>query len=437
MKVGFICQPFDYINPSQPPGGSIALLTFELARQLSQSNQVAVCAPLGGGEAKSELWNGIQFHRLGLRADAWLLDRPRRLHDKLDSSRKDLDSILYCPIYASRAAFKLREENCDIIHIHNFSQFVPIARRFNPRTKIVLHMNCDWLAQFDRDLIDRRLRHADMIIGCAEFITNHVKERFPHYALRCDTLYNGASVAEFSSPPSAKGNGKRFIFAGRVSPEKGLHVLMEAFKIVVAREPEAELVIAGGAYIPPISFIVDLSSDPVVRDLRRFYATDYMEYLRNQAKAIADRVTFTGFINHKDLASLLRQADIFVQPSVWGEPFPLSVIEAMTAELPVIASRTGGLPEAVMNHKTGLLVEPNSPAALADAMLRLIDDREKARQMGSNGAARASDLFSWEAVAGKLTSLYKSLTSGVPAARLSIISSDPAIKCSESAASAG
>jgi len=418
MKIGFICQPFDYIVPSQPPGGSIALLTYELARQLSQSNQVAVCVPRGNAETKRELWNGIQFHWLGLRADAWLLDRPRRLHGELDGSRKDPDSILYCPIYGLRAALRLREECCEIIHIHNFSQFVPIARRFNRQAKIVLHMNCDWLAQFDRNLIDRRLRHADMIIGCAEYITEHVKERFPHYAARCHTLYNGAGIAEFYNPPGAKANGQRFIFAGRVSPEKGLHVLLESFKIVVAREPRAELIIAGGAYLPPISFIVESSDDPVVRGLRRFYAADYMDYLRNQAKAVGNRVTFTGFINHKDLANLLCQADIFVQPSIWGEPFPLAVIEAMTAELPVIASRAGGLPEAILNGKTGLLVEPNNPADLADAMLQLLADKNRSRHMGAAGGARARQLFSWETIAAKLTSLYQSLTPGASRARL-------------------
>jgi glycosyltransferase involved in cell wall biosynthesis len=418
MKIGFICQPFDNITPSQTPGGAIALLTYELARQLSQSHQVVVCVPRAGGQAEHELWNGLQFHRPGLRADAWLLDRPRRLYDQLDGSRKDLHSILYYPIYAIRAALSLRNEACDIIHIHNFSQFVPIARWFNRKAKIILHMHCDWLAQLDQDLIDRRLRHTNMIIGCADFITNHVKERFPHYAARCATLYNGADIAEFSGPSIKERNSKRFIFVGRLSPEKGIHILVEAFNKVVAREPEAELIIAGGAYVPPASFIVDLSSDPVVRDLRRFYAFNYLEYLRNQAKAVENRVTFTGFIAHSELANLLRQADIFVQPSVWGEPFPLSVIEAMTAGLPVVASRAGGLPEAVVDGKTGLLVEPNNPTALADAMLQLLADKNEARQMGAVGAARAKRLFSWEAVTKQLTSLYQSLTSEEPITRL-------------------
>ena len=76
MKIGFICQPWDYITPGQPPTGSIALVTYELARRLSQTDQIVVNAPRGGYQAKHELWKGIQFNRLGLRADALLLTGP-------------------------------------------------------------------------------------------------------------------------------------------------------------------------------------------------------------------------------------------------------------------------------------------------------------------------------------------------------------------------
>lgn len=276
-------------------------------------------------------------------------------------------------------------------------------------------MNCDWLAQLDQGLVHSRLRHADAIIGCAEYITDRVRARFPHYADRCATLYNGADVDEFSPAADQRnepGNGKRFLFVGRVSPEKGLHVLLEAFKSVVAKEPDAQLKIAGGPDIPPLSFIVEQSSDSMVRDLRRFYNSNYVEYLQNFAKtAPMTQVSFVGAVPHAQLNTILRQADIFVQPSVWGEPFPLSVIEAMASGLPVIASRAGGLSESVLNGETGVLVEPNKPAALADAMLGLVSDRKKARAMGAAGGWRARQMFSWEAVVKRLRSIYDTLVS--------------------------
>jgi glycosyltransferase involved in cell wall biosynthesis len=139
--------------------------------------------------------------------------------------------------------------------------------------------------------------------------------------------------------------------------------------------------------------------------------------LRERAKGMPENcVSFLGHVAHGDLATLFWDADVFVQPSVWGEPFPLSVVEAMGAGLPVVASRVGGLPESVVDAKTGLLVEPDNPVPLADAILHLVRNRKRAQSMGTAGAARVRKLFSWEAVTVRLRSLYEALTSGRPMA---------------------
>jgi glycosyltransferase involved in cell wall biosynthesis len=417
MKIGFISQPFDNGVPPNP-GGSIGMLTWELARRLSRSCQVEVCAPGVGPQPPHEQLENVRFHRFRLRPDRWLLDRPRGLKGPI-SERNDIHSVLYYPLYALRVANHLRMSGCDIVHIHNFSQFAPIVRLFNPKAKIVLHMHCDWLNELDRDLVGKRLKHVDAIIGCADYITNQVKTRFPQYGDRCATLYNGADIARFSPRLEVplEEERKRVLFVGRVSPEKGIHVLLDAFKWVTEQEPKAQLRIVGGPYIPPLSFHVGRSSDPMVKALRRFYTLDYMEYLRERAKGMPENcVSFLGHVAHGDLATLFWDADVFVQPSVWGEPFPLSVVEAMGAGLPVVASRVGGLPESVVDAKTGLLVEPDNPVPLADAILHLVRNKKRAQSMGTAGAARVRKLFSWEAVTVRLRSLYEALTSGLPMA---------------------
>lgn len=426
MKIGVICQPFDDCTPPVP-NGSIALLTWELARRLKASHDVIVCAPLLGQPLARERVEGVWFERVSLGPDRRLLDRPRKLNGPLSESRKDTHSILYCPLYALRCAARLRAAGCQLIHIHNFSQFVPIARLLNPRAKIVLHMNCDWLNQFESRLIDRRLRHADAIIGCAQFITDHVKLRFRH-AERCVTVYNGANIFEFGNRSgllTTQDDRKRFIFIGRVSPEKGVHVLIEAFKGLLRYHPDATLNIVGGVHIPPLSFIVEPSDNPSVKNLARFYNIDYLKYLRQQLNDIPEYcIRFNGFVEHSQLAALLHQADVFVQPSIWGEPFPLSVIEAMAAGLPVVSSSVGGLPESVIDGETGLLVEPDNSEALANAMLTLIANRELAQRMGDVGAARAKGRFSWESVIVSLNSLYRALALGEAIKDLSGLSAE-------------
>jgi glycosyltransferase involved in cell wall biosynthesis len=213
----------------------MGLLTWELARRLSRSCQVEVCAPVIGRQPRHERWENVWFHRFRLRPDRWLLDRPRGLKGPT-SERNDIHSVLYYPLYVLRVANHLRASGCDIVHIHNFSQFVPIVRLLNPKAKIVLHMHCDWLNELDRNLIDKRLKHVNAIIGCSDYITNQVKTRFPQYADRCATLYNGADIGRFSerSPIPLEKERKRVLFVGRVSPEKGLHVLLDAYIRVTA-----------------------------------------------------------------------------------------------------------------------------------------------------------------------------------------------------------
>jgi glycosyltransferase involved in cell wall biosynthesis len=138
-------------------------------------------------------------------------------------------------------------------------------------------------------------------------------------------------------------------------------------------------------------------------------------------------VSFAGPVPHHEVATFLRQSDVLVQSSVWDEPFGIPAVEAMAAGLPVIASRSGALPEIVVDQTTGLLVEPNSAIALADAMIALIQEQTKARTFGSAGEARARALFSWDVVVARLSCLYQALISGLPLETLSATSSEQSV----------
>jgi hypothetical protein len=107
-------------------------------------------------------------------------------------------SHFYRRLYAERAVWTLRSYGCEVVQILNLLQLIPAIRRTNPRTKIVLHMECDWLAGLDRDFVDRHLRNADVTVGCSEFITDGIRRRFPAYAQRCTTVYTGVDVNLFN-----------------------------------------------------------------------------------------------------------------------------------------------------------------------------------------------------------------------------------------------
>jgi len=396
------------------PDGSIEIITLALAARLASSCDISIYARGGAGTEKREIRDGVHYIRVPvLHEDKFL--RPLESVLFRRPGRPLLTSWLYSPAYIYQIAKHLSRQNVDVIHIHNFSQFVPIIRRFNPKAKIVLHMHCDWLAQFDHSLIEWRLRSADAIVGVSDYITERVRKRFPGLADRCHTVYNGVNVEVFQPPrlppESGNHNTKRIIYVGRISPEKGVHILVEAFQQIARDFPDAILEIIGphwfGTMIAP-----ELSDDAKTQQLRNFDASTYHQRLLDLVpEAISDRVKFVGFIQAHELANFYRtnRLDVFVSPSIFQDPFPLSVLEAMAAGLAVVASTAGGIQEQVKNWETGILVERTDVPALAAGVARLLADPELRTAMARQSRKRAVEVFSWERIVANWNQLYTEL----------------------------
>src|SRR5262249_3834736 len=111
-------------------------------------------------------------------------------------------------------------------------------------------------------------------------------------------------------------------------------------------------------------------------------------------------------LNRRELVQLLSHAAVFVCPSVY-EPFGLVNLEAMACEAPVVASAVGGIPEIVEDGRTGLLVPPADPAALAAAVNALLADPARARALGQAGRRRVLDRFTWAHTARQTLAVYQ------------------------------
>jgi glycosyltransferase involved in cell wall biosynthesis len=126
--------------------------------------------------------------------------------------------------------------------------------------------------------------------------------------------------------------------------------------------------------------------------------------LQRHAQGVDAR--FNGFA--ADMRARLAQVDVLVQPSR-ADNLPLSILEAMASGLPVVGTRVGGIPELVVDGETGLVVEPEDPAALASALDALAASPERRRQMGRRGRERVAEHFSAEGVARRTVALYEDL----------------------------
>ena len=157
----------------------------------------------------------------------------------------------------------------------------------------------------------------------------------------------------------------------RITPEKGIHTLIEATAKLKA-SPSVQLLVVGGPYFPKDA--------------------EYIDSLKVQAEklGIADRVIFTGFL--EDTEAILSLLDVVLLASTIPEACPRTIIEAMAAGVPVIATPLGGSKELV-TPETGILVPAEDAEAFAEAITQLAEDAERRKQMGKACRLRAEQLF--------------------------------------------
>ncbi|HEY8171601.1 MAG TPA: glycosyltransferase family 4 protein, partial [Dehalococcoidia bacterium] len=172
----------------------------------------------------------------------------------------------------------------------------------------------------------------------------------------------------------------------RLSPEKGLDVLLRAVALIRERGTVLDVALAGDG--------------PSRRGLEQL----------TERLGLRERVRFLGHVEHRDVPRVLQEADLFAVPSTW-EGFGVSAVEASAMELPVVASNIHGLPDVVVDGETGLLVPPSDPGALAGAIERLAGDAELRATMGSAGRRYVERNYRWQDNVRLMESLYESVTS--------------------------
>ena len=201
MRIAFVTQPG---HAALPASGSIELWADTVAKALSRQHEVTIYAsrppsapPPPEGDVQYRLVPHDRARPVvrGLRA-AWRLSPPRKPF---------FASVLHPIEYWTRVARDVRRHGVDVVHVFNYSQALPVLRRLTD-AKLVLHMHCEWLSQLDRSMIERRLRSADLVVGCSDYITDKVRERFPRARepLRHDPQRGRGRPAAAAARPSTR-----------------------------------------------------------------------------------------------------------------------------------------------------------------------------------------------------------------------------------------
>jgi colanic acid/amylovoran biosynthesis glycosyltransferase len=186
------------------------------------------------------------------------------------------------------------------------------------------------------------------------------------------------------SPVATRTRAEKLLYTGRLSVEKGLSVLFESLKALSDAGRDFELTLVG---------------DGVDRDR--------LEVLARELR-IDRYLVFAGYRSQEEVGEYLGRSDIFILPS-FAEGVPVSLMEAMVAGVPVVATNVGGVAELVESERTGLLVPPADSAALAQAIARYQDDHELRRRVASQGRERVIQQYNIEIEGQKLLDLFSTL----------------------------
>ena len=224
----------------------------------------------------------------------------------------------------------------------------------------------------------------------------------PEAGSRTRLVYNSLTLRVDGLAPLPFAKPCRILAVGRFDVTKGFDVLMQACGLLKRQGRDFRLTLAGGGG----------------RAMGLGAMTETILGLR-KSLGLEAVVDLPGIVGHDRLPAIIKAHDIFTAPCVVHESgrrdgIPNTIIEAMSFGLPVVATSTNALPEAVHDGETGLLVEQKDPKALADALAWLMDHPDEARAMGRAGARLAREMFSPEENGDRLAQLFIDALSGAP-----------------------
>ncbi len=293
----------------------------------------------------------------------------------------------------------------DVIHSHLWSSDLVAAlacRLSGARHVAHIHSTLPWwrsrhlVFRTRRMLVKTAYQTAKThFVPCCEFARKHAVKQFGVPPSRCTTVFHGIHLERTwcdRQERVAELNGRVVVgSAGRFIPLKAHLELLEAARRVSTEYANLRVQLAGDG--------------PLRRDYQQWIADHEM----------ADRVLLVGCVT--DMRRFYEGLDLYAQPS-HTEVFPLVVLEAMAAGLPVVASDVGGVGEAVRHGMDGLLVPAGDVTALAHALKQLVSNPELRRDMGRRAQQRCHRLFSMSRCAEQVADLYRRLTrpAALPAA---------------------
>ncbi len=359
---------------SHPLAGGVEVHLEEMASRLASQcgiEPTVLCASFPGA-AREEKRRGIRYIRFGNRLSyyAMLPHRARALvkNEHFDVVIEELCKVIVCSGLWLRGVPKLALSH----HLFGLSAFMQVAPPI-----------AAWVLASET-MLPLLYRRWPFVAVSPSSRDDLIKRGLPGERIR--VVPNGLDHRLYAPGDRAQHERNTVLFVGRLEHYKGADVLLDAWAGVRAKRPDARLILVGSG-----------SAEGK---------------LRAQAARLGNGVTFAGFIPDEEKRDLMRRARLLVQPS-FKEGWGLTVLEANACGTPVVATRVPGLRDSVRDGETGLLVPPGNSTALAQGILRLLDDDTLHARLAT-AALRWSAHFTWEAVTASFAEILRAVAAGKP-----------------------
>lgn len=266
----------------------------------------------------------------------------------------------------------LAETKADIVMAHTWIGWGPALCYQKKRPYVLSAHGAEIVgpaqSRYYRFLLRQSCKGANRVFAVSSYTAGHVAALGVSRE-RISVIGNGVDVERFT-PHSSRKSSNVILTVGSLVARKGHEIVIEAMALLREKRPQLRYVIAGG-------WTLNSSSEKFLRELVI-------------QRKLSDRVNFLGFVKPSDLPELYRKADLFVmtgrevKEKGWVEGFGISYLEAAASGLPIIATDTGGVREAVTSENA-LIVPTDDPRATADAIINLLDDVERRSRMSRAG----------------------------------------------------
>ena len=293
----------------------------------------------------------------------------------------------------------------DIIHVTN-ALLIGVVREFKRSFQVPitcgLHGEDIFLEGMPQpyqqealDIIRERAQDVDRFLAISTHYSNMFSEWVGLDRSRIDVVWPGIALKDYRSLTAELGTSRPLTigFLARFVPEKGLHLLLDAF-IRLHRSGEfPNLQLIAGGYVS------------------HAYKT-YMDGIRKTIKdnGLEDRVKLMGTLGRADKLNFFRQIDVFSVPAPYREPKGISILEALASGVPAVQPDHGAYPEWIHATAGGLLHRPNDPVDLAEKLAALLRDAELRKQLGGQGRQGVFEKFSSECMASATLDVFRRLT---------------------------